>query len=791
MSDVRETLQQALGDGYRIDREIGGGGMSRVFVATDTMLAREIVVKVLPPELTAGVNTERFRREIQLVARLQHAYIVPLLLADTAEGLPYYTMPFVQGESLRARLEREGSIPYAEALRIMHDIAEALDYAHENGVVHRDIKPANILLTQYHALVTDFGIAKALGAAARVETGLTSAGFAIGTPAYMAPEQATADAATDHRADIYSFGAVAYELLAGRPPFTGTTAAALVVAHAVQSPRPISQLAPAISPRLASLVMRCLEKNPANRPQTTRDVLDELEQLSTSSSGASPLSRALPGWGRKKSWIAAASAVLVLSIAAVLVSLQMSEPGATEVRLAVLPFENLGPAADQYFAEGIAEEIGNQLAGLPGLTVIGRSGAAHLSRRGAAPHEIGTELRTDYVLDGSVRWARTASGESLVRVIPQLIRVSTAAQVWGEPYEGRLAEVFALQTDIAEKVTQAVRLRLLPGQRAALRRPATTNVAAYDRYLLGRHLWKQRGPSLERATELFQEAIRLDSSFARAYSGLADSYILYPANSITSLTPEQARARAKSAALKALELDSTIAEVYTSLGLILVDEDYRAAYNAYRRAIELDPGYATAHQWYGELLNFLGRYEESIAAGRKAVELDPFSAVARMVLAWPYSALRKYDLAERELLRALEIDPQFKPARMQLARFYVEQGKWEPARRSLEHLGAAPDDAVALARRPRNPGEWQRARQAAMRIPVPTLFHRAMFLSAIGERELALDLLERSLASRDYPLMNIRGMRALDPLRDEPRFHRIVDSLRLSDESLREAGLLR
>ena len=787
-SDLRATLQHALGDAYRVGPELGGGGMSRVFVATDSALGREVVVKVLAPELAAGVDAERFQRETQLAARLQHSYIVPLLSAGVVEGLPFYTMPHVEGESLRQRLERAGEFSLPEAIRILRDVAEALSYAHERGVVHRDIKPGNILLTPYHAHVTDFGIAKAVGAAVTedVNTTLTAVGHAIGTPAYMAPEQAVGDPSTDHRADIYSFGVVAYEVLTGRPPFSGRTAGAIAAAHALESPPAVERLRPSLPSELGALVAQCLEKRPADRPQTAREIVDRLEQVSVSSGqtvAAAGLARSRLRQ-RRRMLIAGFAFVAAVLVAAFVAYRAWRAPAV--VTLAVLPFENLGPPGDAYLADGIAEEIGNKLAGVPGLTVIGRSSAAHLKRSGAAPHVVGDQLNAAYVLDGSVRWARTPSGESVVRVLPQLIRVSNAAQVWGEPYEGALSQVFALQTEIAEKVTAAVRLRLLPSERTELRRPATTSVAAYEKYLLGRHLWKQRGAALARAAGHFEEAIALDPQFARAYSGLADSYVLMPGFGVTSVSREEAFARAKQAATRAIQLDSSLAESWTSLGLILMTEDTRASYNAYRKAVALDPNYATAQQWYGELLSHAGRYEEAIAAGRRAVELDPVIPVAHTVLANPYVALGRYREAEAAVDRALAIDPQFRPALLLSARTHLEQGRIELARTTLQRLGLSHEDAAVLTQQGRNSQGRDRALAAAAPL---NDFYKAYFFAYIREDDLALDHLERSVRNRD-PYRNFRSARAFERFRGNPRFEQILDYADLSDRKLRRAGLL-
>ncbi|HEX3275976.1 MAG TPA: protein kinase [Gemmatimonadales bacterium] len=291
-ADLRDQLQRSLGEAYRLERELGGGGMSRVFLATETALGRQVVVKVLLPELAAGVSVDRFRREIQLAAQLQHPHIVPLLSAGESEGLPYFTMPFVAGESLRARLVRDGELPVPEAVRVLRDVASALDYAHQSGVVHRDIKPDNVLLMHGVGVVTDFGVAKALTASAgggERTPGLTSMGVTLGTPTYMAPEQASADPGMDHRVDVYAFGVMAYEMLAGRAPFSGRSPQAILGAHLAALPEPITNFRPALPPGLSAMIMRCLEKHPADRPQTAGDLVQSLDLLSTPSSGTVPL----------------------------------------------------------------------------------------------------------------------------------------------------------------------------------------------------------------------------------------------------------------------------------------------------------------------------------------------------------------------------------------------------------------------------------------------------------------------------------------------------------------------
>jgi len=346
MSELQDRLQAALGAAYRVERELGGGGMSHVFLAEELQLARKVVVKLLPPDLSLGVNADRFRREIQLAASLQHPHVVPLLAAGQSDGLFWYTMPFIEGESLRVRLAREGELPIPDATRLLRDVTDALAYAHQRGIVHRDIKPDNVLVTGGHAVVTDFGVAKALSAASG-ESSLTSVGVALGTPSYMAPEQATADPHTDHRADLYALGALAYELLTGSPPFTGSPQA-MLAAHITQTPAPVTSRRAAVPPALAALVMRCLEKKPADRYQSARELLVQFDAMATPSGGMAPtgavaqvattaVAPARAGWRR----IASIAAVLLVVAAVGAVKLfgrKQPKVLASAAKLAVMPF---------------------------------------------------------------------------------------------------------------------------------------------------------------------------------------------------------------------------------------------------------------------------------------------------------------------------------------------------------------------------------------------------------------------------------------------------------------------
>jgi serine/threonine-protein kinase len=417
--------------------------MSRVSVAEQRDLRRRVVIKVLPPDLAAGINADRFRREVQLAASLQHPHIVPLFSAGSADDLLYYTMPFVKGESLRERLAREGELPVAAAVRILRDVVDALAYAHGEGVVHRDIKPANVLLSGGHALVADFGVAKALSDTAHGST-LTLAGVALGTPVYMAPEQAVADPHADHRVDIYAVGVLAYEMLTGLPPFSGLSPPQALAVQVTEPPEPILKRRAGIPPALAAAVMRCLEKRPADRWQTAEQLLHQLEPLATPSGGTAPHPAASGPSGfapvetapttpsaavalagapavrsrRGRLFLIAAAGLLAVAVGyAVVVRRHAAAPGpaagAERKALVVLPFENLGSAADGYFADGITDEITSRLAAVPGLKVTSRTTAMQYKGAKKSVRQIGQELAAAYVLEGNVRWEK-AGGEQLV-----------------------------------------------------------------------------------------------------------------------------------------------------------------------------------------------------------------------------------------------------------------------------------------------------------------------------------------------------------------------------------------
>src|SRR5688572_28299397 len=393
MTELRDRLQAALGDGYTIERELGGGGMSHVFLATERRLDRQVVIKLLPPDLAGGVSLDRFHREIQLVARLQNPHIVPVITAGEAEGVPFFTMPFVEGRSLRDLITAGTRVSISEGANILRDVATALAYAHERGIVHRDIKPDNVLLSGGAAAVTDFGVAKAISSAREGTSApggsLTQIGFSLGTPLYMAPEQAAADPSTDHRADIYSFGVMAYELFAGAPPFAGRAPAALLAAQMTETPPLLSVARPDAPVPLVDLIRRCLEKDPTKRPQTATEIIHSLDQALVSSGTSSLGAGAAPVVvAPKRSKVVLAIAFAAMFVIAATVGLFVSRRAANDSAavprsVAVLPLENVGGGdSDRYFSEGITDELTSALGKVPGLRVASRTSVFALRGKG-------------------------------------------------------------------------------------------------------------------------------------------------------------------------------------------------------------------------------------------------------------------------------------------------------------------------------------------------------------------------------------------------------------------------
>ena len=799
VADFDETLTTDLADCYTIERELGGGGMSRVFLANEVKLDRRVVIKILPENVVAGIDVERFRREINLAAKLQHPHIVPVLATGEVRGTPYFTMPYIDGESLRQALSRSGELPLSYALRILRQVASALAYAHKNGVVHRDIKPENVLLTQEFALVTDFGVAKALDASVEGKSNqasptLTTAGMAIGTPAYMAPEQGLADPNIDNRADIYSFGVVAYEMLTGSPPFVGRTSQALIAAHAIAPPEAIDIRRPGLPPLLAQLVMRCLEKRPADRPQTAAEILQLLEspELAISSGQQAPAT-VTPRKARRIPVAAyVVAAVVAIGIAAFALLRGRSDDVAASngVRsLAVLPLVNVGgDSQDEYFSEGMTDEIANALNKVPGLRVASRTSAYAFKSSTADVGEIGRKLKVQSILEGTVR----RSGNRL-RVTAQLTNVASGFVVWSNTYERPARDVFDVQDDISRSIADALKVRFASASSStAPTSRSTDNLQAYDLYLRGRYFWNLRGAdNLRRASSYYGEAIASDPKFGRAYAARALIYALLP--EYTDFPPADALAQTRVLAAKALSLDSTLAEAHTALGLALVHAwEFQGAKVEYLKALALDPRYFTAHQWYGELLYHTGLVDSSVAELRRTAELDPLAPIAAAALGYALITDRHYDEAIAEIRKGMELAPNLGLLHSLVAEASVMKGDSASALREMEKAvkldpelfgrqgqlsyiyGKIGDRAKALeilGKMNSDPGARQK--------------HPVTFaLAEIGVGMLSEAMTDLELAVTEHDIGLITGGSPLvdpmfDPLRPNPRFTQALERMHL------------
>jgi serine/threonine-protein kinase len=771
--------------------------MSRVFVAQEHALGCDVVVKVLSPERAASLSAERFTREIKLAAALQDPHIVPVLAAGTtSEGLPYYTMPFVRGDSLRARL-LAGPVPLAEALGMLRNIAQALAYAHESGIVHRDIKPENVLLSRGTAVVTDVGIAKALSASSTKAEGntLTSVGTSIGTPAYIAPEQALGDVNTDARADLYAWGVVAYELFAGAHPFGArTTPQAMVAAHISEAPPPLDAARLSVPRDVAALVMQCLAKDPAQRPPSADALLTRLANVQTPSS-ESPAPQPARS---NRSVLVAASLAVPLGAAALFAwgsrtrdtgsadrdRTESAEAATTIETLAVLPFVNVsGDPKDEYFADGITDELTNALSKLPGLRLAGRSSSFAFKGKHVSAKEVGQQLEVAALIEGTVR---CAGGR--VRITVQLTSGADGKALWQNSYENDKDDVFQVQDEVTAAIVSAVSptLRGSTIATSAVATRGTRDTLAYDLYLQGRYLFAQRNAAaLTRAIAAYRGAIARDSGFARAYAALGQVYAVFPAYA-DSVDERGMFAAAEQQARRALQIDSTVADAYLVLGLSNFKPGPSFATGAayLERALRLEPNNPTAHYWLAQLPAARGDLDSALAEIRRARTLDPMSnAIANGELRM-LNSRGDYAAARRAGELLLARDSLYGFARSSLAISLIFSGAPDSALATLRLVpGRLSENRGIMLFTLAAAGRWsdaERLRDSIAQRRDRRGWNADSWLSAMafGEYDQAIDLLtagwDTNFLSRAV-FASVSCDPLLQPLRTNPRFLALLD----------------
>jgi eukaryotic-like serine/threonine-protein kinase len=708
--DPRADLAAALADRYAIERELGRGGMATVFLAQDLKHDRPVALKVLHPEIAAGLGSERFLREIHLAARLQHPHILTVYDSGEAAGRLWFTMPYIEGESLRDRLRREGQLPVADAVRITREAALALDFAHRRGAIHRDIKPENILLTDGQALVADFGIARAISGG---DERLTETGLTLGTPAYMSPEQAAGDKGVDARTDVYSLGLVLYEMLAGETPFAAPTAQAMIARRMLEAPKPLTELRETVPQGVAAAVARALARAPADRFASAAEFARALEEGATAERryggtavGASARSAEAPDDQstprpavpphRRSAVLVGIGFILGLGVLFGWLrshrEVEPTGPGTTRL-LAVLPFENLGDSTDEYFADGITDEVRGKLATLSGLKVIASTSARQYKGSTKTPEQIAQELGVHYLLVGKIRWEKRADGQSRVRVSPELVQVTpgTAATTrWQQPFDASLTDVFQVQADIAGRVAQALDLALGDSTRQDLAARPTGNLAAYDAYLKGLEIYSSTSDPirLRQAVSYFEQAVALDTAYAPAWARLsqATSFIKLVGAPAPGLVE-----RSRFAAERALALAPDRPEGRLAMGDYLrrIKLDYAGAIEQYRQGERQSPSNADLFRGIGQAEQTLGRWDASLEHLGQAQRLDPRSAGTAQTLTQNLLWMRRYDEALASADRWIGVAPDNPFAYETKAMILVSRGDLVAARAVVEKSPAA------------------------------------------------------------------------------------------------------
>ena len=783
MTDAFSRLSSALTGHYRVERQLGQGGMATVYLADDLKHGRKVAIKVLRPELAAALGSERFLREIQTTAGLRHPHILPLYDSGAVDGLLYYVMPYIDGGSLRDRLTAEKQLPIDTALALAREVADALGYAHARGVVHRDIKPENILLEDGHAVVTDFGIARAVSAAGGDR--LTETGLAIGTPLYMSPEQAAGDRDVDGRSDLYSLGCVLYEMLAGQVPFTGPTAESITRQHLLTAPQPVTNLRPTVPEAVVGALARSLAKNPADRFSPAAQFVQALVAPAPALGATAPVPAAVKPAGSRLQ-----SVVLGLVAVAVLVAAWsgwvLLGPGAGRrgiERIAVLPMDNqTGDATQGFFADGMTREVIGVLTDA-GVRVLGHRAVAAYKGSTLPAAEIAKALGVDTIVTGAVL---TAGSE--VQVAAELTDPATGENLWARTFTRPAAGVVSLQHEMAAEIARGIRARLTPAQQERLGEARPVDPRAYTQYLLGMEQANLRTPTgFDRSLEYLRRAVELDSTFAAAWGAMAMSSVY--ALIYQTAPRDSARALLEAAVHRAMTLDDRSGDAYFALAAARVHLDWEFAVadslfaEGRKRALS-----AQALGLYGWIRWEMGAFGDIEGSTGQLLEREPTTAQWRSDRAWGYWSQRDTAAARASAEKAVALDSTFYEGHDILSLVLMDEGDFAGADR--EHAAAVRMAGGDYWVRQFNSvmhttarGDTAAARAIARELEGdPRLAQRAGIQYMIGNKDGMYTLFQQAIAARDPDVLQImNAMPVLYPVRKEPRYQALLARIGLPE----------